>query len=168
MGPKAWREQTLAAIAAHLATVGRGLYISPDMVPPPFRVSVWGGSEIDLTEQIPEHLCGAFELVIHSAVLGRTLSPNAAFDRIAALSSDLVVSVVAYEKPLEIGDMFTLTPSFMQAAHERNGLQVIYQAMTPDPETIDLVWVGSRRPERHALATEPRRQFVQPALQEKS
>ena len=110
---------------------------------------------LDLAQPLPRELERSYEVVFNHTVLEHIEDPVFAFEQIAAMSTDLVISVVPFKQKLHFesgmyGDWQRFTPFGMRKLHERNGFQVIYESYTPRPALdVYLFYVGAREPDLH-------------------
>lgn len=110
---------------------------------------------LDLGAPAPAELEGTFDVAFSHTVLEHIEDPVFAFNQIAKLTSDLIITVVPFKQkmhfePGQFGDYYRFSPLAMRRLHEKAGFTVLYESYTPPP-TLDvyLFYVGTRQPERH-------------------
>lgn len=110
---------------------------------------------IDLGGPLAPELVRSFDVAFSHTVLEHILDPIVAFEQIAKLTTDLVVTVVPFKQKLhfepgQYGDYHRFTPFAMRRMHERAGLTVLYESFTPPPSLdVYLFYLGTKRPEKH-------------------
>jgi hypothetical protein len=110
---------------------------------------------LDLGAPIPAELEGAFDVAFSHTVLEHVEDPLFAFNQIAKLTSDLIITIIPFKQKLHFepgnfGDYYRFSPIIMRRLHERAGFTVLYESFTPPPNLdVYLFYVGTRRPEQH-------------------
>jgi hypothetical protein len=110
---------------------------------------------LDLIAPLPGDLAGRFDLVFNHTVLEHVSNPFAAFENLAKMSRDLVLSVVPFCQKLHFmeghfGDYFRFTPMGMRHLIALNGLVTLFEETTPSPAgEFYVVSLASKCPERH-------------------
>lgn len=111
---------------------------------------------IDLMEPLPSDLIGRYQVAFNHTVLEHAPNPFFAFEQIAKLSNDLVITVVPFRQQLhfisgQFGDYFRFSPMAMRYLHEINALDTLFESHTPSPTGIVyIVTMGTKRPELYA------------------
>ena len=114
-----------------------------------------GQISVNLDEHLDPKLEGKYDIAFSHTVLEHVVDPVFAFDQIAKLTSDLIITVVPFKQkmhfePGQYGDYYRFTPMTMRRYHEKNGFEVIYESFTPRPSLdVYLLHVGTRQPELH-------------------
>lgn len=106
---------------------------------------------LDLEAPLPPELDGRFDAVLNHTVLEHVFDLHGAFAAIAALSRDLVLSVVPWKQPTHshYGDYWRLSPLALDRLHRAAGLTTLHVAwMGPGPWSQYVYGIGSHRPER--------------------
>lgn len=179
--PRTWSNDELKFVMQHLDVDGRVINVSGwkdadkqgghyrDYFPraQEYVISNYGADQarggvdspstiaLDLGEPAPEALRGTFDVAFSHTVLEHVDDPVFSFTQIAALSRDLVITVVPFKQKLhfeagQYGDYFRFSPFAMRRMHERAGLTVLYEGFTPRPSLdVYLFYVGTKQPEKH-------------------
>lgn len=115
-----------------------------------------GALAIDLQSPLCPTLQGAFDVALSHTVLEHVQDPMFAFEQIAKLSSDIVITIVPFKQKLhfepgQYGDYYRFTPFSLRRMHERAGLTLLYESFTPPPALdVYMFCVGTKRPLDHA------------------
>ena len=112
---------------------------------------------LDLEEPLPEDLKGEFDVVVSHTVLELVFRTDVALENLAALSRDVVVTVVPWSQSVHytdsFGDYVRLSPLKLKRFFEERGFTVLLS--TANDQAFFNVYVtviASRHPERHADA----------------
>lgn len=114
-----------------------------------------GELSINLDEQLSTEFERAFDIAFSHTVLEHVIDPVFAFEQIAKLTNDLIITVVPFKQkmhfePGQYGDYYRFTPMMMRRIHEKNGFEVLYESFTPRPSLdVYLLHIGTRNPEKH-------------------
>jgi hypothetical protein len=110
---------------------------------------------LDLSEPVPDALRGAYDVAFSHTVLEHVPDPAFSFRQIAALTTDLIVTVVPWKQKLHFspgnyGDYFRMSPFVMRRWHEEAGFTVLWESYTPPP-ALDtyLFYFATRQRERY-------------------
>ena len=108
---------------------------------------------LDLTDDLPEELAGAFDVVFNHTTLEHIFDVNKAFENICQMSNDAVIIVLPFAQVQhEHGawkDYWRFTPSWVEEAFERQGFELLYISSNNDPNAAVYVFaVASRQPEK--------------------
>jgi hypothetical protein len=109
---------------------------------------------IDLTQDLPEELVGRFDVAFNHTTLEHIFEVRIAFRNLCLLTKDVLIVVVPFmQDQHEIEgaykDYWRFTPSVLRTLFAENGLQTIYEAVTPYADTTTyLFFVGTKHPER--------------------
>ena len=119
---------------------------------------------LDLTDELPEELAGAFDVVFNHTTLEHIFDVNKAFENICQMSNDTVIIVLPFAQVQhEHGawkDYWRFTPSWVEEAFRRQGFELLYISSNNDPNAAVYVFaVASRNPDtwRSKLPTSPPR-----------
>lgn len=108
---------------------------------------------LDLEAPVPSERLGSFDAVLNHTVLEHVFDLSHAFAAIAALSRDLVLTVVPWKQPTHshYGDYWRVSPLALDRLHRASGLTTLHLAwMGRGPWSQYVYGVGSRQPERWA------------------
>lgn len=105
--------------------------------------------------ELPSELQGAFDVVFNHTVLEHVYDLGRALGNLAALSRDVIISVVPFLQSYHHGawydDYWRFTPTVMDRLLHDQGLQTIYLDWNDDPlGNLYIVHVAARDPGRHA------------------
>jgi hypothetical protein len=109
---------------------------------------------LDLTDKLPNELIERFDVVFNHTTLEHIFDVRTAFKNLCLMSKDVVIVVVPFmQDQHEVKDAYQdywrFTPTVLRTLYAENGLQTIYEAQTPFPDTtIYLFFVGAKYPER--------------------
>ncbi len=109
--------------------------------------------ELDLTKPLPDTYKNKYDIGFHHTVLEHLEDPVFAFNQMAAITDDLLISVVPWKQKLhfepgQFGDYYRFSPLIMRKYYEDNGFTVLYESYTPRPALdVYLFYVGSKKPE---------------------
>lgn len=111
------------------------------------------GNEIflDLTQELPIEMHGAFDCVFSHTVLEHVFEVQTAFRNLSKLSSDLVVTVVPFlqEEHTDYGDYWRFTPQALRKLLNKNGFEMIYLNYNDVArQSIYVIAVGAKFPTR--------------------
>ena len=128
-------------------------YYSSDQVE---GLGVAGSIPLDLMSPLPDEYVGKYDLAFNHTVLEHVPNPFFAFEQIAKLSRDLVLTVVPFRQqvhfsPGHYGDYFRFSPMAMRYLHELNGIETLFESHTPSPAgEFYVVSLGTKRLASHA------------------
>lgn len=111
---------------------------------------------LDLMLPVPKSMVHRFDLAFNHTVLEHVPNPFTAFEQIAKMSSDLVLTVAPFRQQLhfisgKFGDYFRITPMGMRYLNEINGLKTLFESTTPSPAgEVYIVSLATKQPEKHA------------------
>ncbi len=106
------------------------------------------------TAELPSHLHGGFDVVLTHTVLEHVYDLRQALGNLAAMSRDVIVSVVPFLQSYHHGawydDYWRFTPTVMDRLLRDQGFQTIYLDWNDDPlGNLYIVHVAARDPQRH-------------------
>ena len=113
-----------------------------------------GEIELDLTADLPKSLLGRFDVVYNHTTLEHIFEVRKAFANLCAMTRDVVIVVVPFSQVQHesesYGDFWRFTPTCMRELFAENGLDVVYEAESPQQNAaIYLLFVASRHPESY-------------------
>ena len=108
---------------------------------------------LDLRDELPEKLERRFDVVFNHTTLEHVFDVRLAFANLCRLSRDLVIVVVPFAQVQHESeayqDFWRFTPTCIRRLFSENGLEVVYEAVSPDVNAaVYLFFVGSRSPDR--------------------
>lgn len=108
---------------------------------------------VDLEQPLPAELDQRFDLAFNHTTLEHVFEVHTAFGNICRMSRDIVIVVVPFSQVQHestgFADYWRLTPSCLRELFRRNGMEVVYEAESPDVDaSVYLLMVGSRQPGR--------------------
>lgn len=111
--------------------------------------------DLDITQPLRSDLHGAYEIVFSHTVLEHVAKPWTAFENLASLSTDLVITVVPWKQKLHLSpgnyqDYYRFSPLALRHLAEESGLRVVYDSYTPLPALdVYILSVASFTPEKY-------------------
>lgn len=110
---------------------------------------------LNLDEPLPHELRAAFDVAFSHTVVEHVFDPHRTFNTIAALSRDVVVTVVPFSQGVHYtrsyGDYIRLTPHFLKRFFEEHEFTVLLSVSNDQPFLpVYTVFIASRHPERYA------------------
>jgi hypothetical protein len=111
---------------------------------------------LDLQAAPDASLAAAYDVAFSHTVFEHIEHIDQAFASYAALSSDVLITVVPFLQdehyaPGIYGDFWRFTPLGLKSLHEKNGFQLLYLSANDSPWfPVYLVALASRHPEKHA------------------
>ena len=109
---------------------------------------------IDLEKDIPEEICGKYDVVFNHTVLEHIFDVFTAFKNLCSISKDVVIFIVPqfqqihdYERGYK--DYWRFTPFSVDRLFQKNGFTILYRKTTYGfSESMYLFYIASKQPEK--------------------
>lgn len=110
-----------------------------------------GELKLDLTDDLPAELRGAFDVVFNHTTLEHIYDFQKAFKNICDLSRDVAILVVPFSQTehyvSDFGDYWRFAPMAMRRMFQANGMEVLYEAANNHANAaVYLFYVASKQP----------------------
>jgi len=118
---------------------------------------VEGEIYLDLTKELPDELCGRFDVVFNHTTLEHIYDVHTAVANLCEMTKDILVLVVPVLQHMHFAagsylDYWRFTPFSMEILLREHGLEVVYWSNNENPVYAQYLFViASKRPEKWRL-----------------